>query len=212
VNIGSWIKEHKAATAAIVIGGVGILYLLSSGSGGSGGSGDSASQIAELNANAQAQQASVQAQQNEAQIQANAQTEQTEASVQANQDTIAGQVAETAIAAQSTNYGTGVQGDILEDLINTGEQEQVSQNQLSGEALNDQFAVVNQASSAISTESGKKNLIQANENTIATALGEGNVGSYNSANASEAIANTLETGSILGSIIKGGSSIISGLL
>jgi hypothetical protein len=212
MNIGAWVKEHKAATAAIVIGGVGVLYLLTRGGGGSsGGSADAASQIAELNANAQQVDAQVQAQQNEAQIQANAANEQVQASVQANQDTIAGQVAETAIAAQAQDYGEGVQGQVFNELISTGEQEQIAQDQLTGTALNDQYGAINNITSNLPKEAGKGQIISAGTNIIAELENQGNVGSYNQANASEQIASTVETGSILSGLLKGGTSIVSGL-
>jgi hypothetical protein len=212
VNVGAWIKEHKAATAAIIIGGVGILYVLSSSGGGSSGSGSSAAQIAALNANAQQAEAQAQAQQNAAQIAANAQTQQVNASVQANEDTIAGQIAETQIAADVQEQGQGIQGSVFEDLLNTGEAEQLSQNQLTGTALNDQYAAIQEAEGSLSKEAGEGQLIQANTNIIAQLEGQGNVGSYNSSTASEQIANTVETAGILGSLIKGGSSVLSGLL
>lgn len=198
---GEFIAKHKVALG--VGGAAVVLWLILRGGGSSsaaGASSGSALQIAQLQAAQNVQMAQLQAQQNTATLGAQVQQNQNTDALQANQDALAAQIAETAFAANTQNTQTTAQAALYKDLIDTGAQEQLA-------TLNVQADL---GAKAIAL-SGHENYKTTAANELALILGQGNIGSFNNANASENIASTITQGSIIKSIVGGASSVVGGL-
>lgn len=137
-KIFSWAKAHPAATAAIVlIGGV-IFYLILRGQGSGATSG--VAQLAQTQAATQAQtdqlnaQLSAQTQQTQAQLQA--QEIQASTQAQAQQDTIAGQVISEQLSLQPQLQGQELQAELLKEQLANQSELQASLTPLEQQALN----------------------------------------------------------------------------
>jgi hypothetical protein len=195
LNVGEWIKSHPYATGGIVLG-VGVLVLLLKRGGSSSGVSSSAAQLAALNANSNLQSEQIQAQQNAQNAQVSASEYQTEAGVQANEDQLVAQVA-----------GEGLQSQVYNELIKTGETEQESNNALAESALTDQYNLA-ETGAQISTMGNRATV---GTNIVAEALGQGNIASFNQSTASEDIVAEEEKGNLLSSLAGTGSGLLSGL-
>jgi hypothetical protein len=206
-----FVKKHKVLVGVGAAGLV-LLYLLQSrSSGGASASGAvNPLQVAQLQASQNLQMAQLQAQQNTATLGAQVQQNQTNEALQAEQDQLAAQVAATAFQFNAQNNQTSAQEAIYKDLIDTGAQEQQAQYTLAGQemSLTDTLAgqIVNTTNKA-----GHSGLQETGANELALLLGQGNIGSYNSANASEQIASSIETGQILSGLTKGAATVAGGL-
>lgn len=213
-----WIKQHPYATGGIVLF-VGVLFLLlrkggSSASSSASSSLGAAAQIAQIQAAAGAQNATVNAQVSAAQINANAQMQAQRDALTAQQDTIIGQVAEYGLnykasiattAAQTR--GQELQASIYKDLIDTAARETDSNNALQAAALRYKYDAVGKAVDL--TKQGGRGNIGANE--LALILNQGDISSFNNANASTSIASSISTASILKSITGVATGVLGGL-
>ena len=193
--------KHKVVIG--VIGAAILLWLLlrsGSGSSSASGSGGNFAQIAQLQAAQNIQMAQLQAQQNTAALGAQVQQNQNTDALQARQDELAAQIAATAYSANVENTKTNAQAALYKDLVDTGAQEQLAtlhvQEDLGAKAI---------------ALSGHESYRTTAANELALILGQGNIGSFNQANASENIASTITQGSIINKIIGGASSVVGGL-
>jgi hypothetical protein len=197
---GEFITKHKVALG---VGGAAIvlwLILRGGSSSASSGGGTSTAQIAQLEAAQNIQMAQLQAQQNVASLGAQFQMIQNSDALQAHQDDLAAQIAATAYSANVENTKTNAQAALYHDLITTGEAEQLAtlhvQSDLGAKAI---------------ALSGHENYKSVGANELALILGQGDVSSFNSANASTHIADTITQGSIIKSIIGGASNVVGSL-
>lgn len=160
----AWAKEHPAATAAIVlIGGV-VFYLIFRGSGSSSGSG--VAQLAQTQAAATSQanqlNAQLQAQTEQTQAQLAAQQLQVQAQAQAQQDTIAGQVIGEQLSLQPQLQGQQLQAELL------------------NEQLANQYALASSLGPLAQQQIGKGGSLEtAGLNELGLLLGQGAVGGLN---------------------------------
>ena len=199
---GEFIGKHKVLLG---VGGAAVLlWLLLKGGGSSGASsgsgGGNVAQIAQLEAAQNIQMAQLQAQQNTASLSASVQQNQNNDALQAAQDQLAAQVTGTAFAYKAQSDQTSAQRAIYEDLINTGAQEQLAT-----------LGVQENLGSQAIALSGHDNYKTTAANELALILGQGNIGSFNQANASENIASTITQGSIIKGVLSGASSVVGGL-
>lgn len=226
----AWIKAHPYATGGIVLF-VGVLFLLLRGKGGSSAASSSTSalgaaeQIAQIQAAAGAQSAQVNAQVSAAQISANAQTQAQNDALAAQEFSVLGDVSKTALSYKATLAGydaqtaqtkatldaqtkaAGLQAGIYHDLITTAAEETASNNALQASALASKYTAVGKAIDL--TKQGGRGNIGANE--LALILGQGDISSFNNANASTSIASSISTASIIKSISGIASSALGGL-
>lgn len=193
--------KHKVVIG--VVGAAILLWLLlrsGSASSSSSSGGGNFAQIAQLQAAQSIQMAQLQAQQNTATLGAQVQQNQNTDALQAEQDQLAAQVTSTAFAYKAQSDQTNAQAAIYKDLIDTGAQEQIA-------TLGVQENLGKQAIAL----SGHDNYKTTAANELALILGQGNIGSFNSANASESIASTVTQGSIIKSILSGAGAVAGGL-
>jgi hypothetical protein len=199
-------KKHKVAVglgAALLV-----LYFLLRGGSSSATSGgaDNSMEIAQLEAAQNQQNAQLQAQSNAATLSAQVQQNQNNEALEGEQDQLAAELAGTDYQTSAAVQENSAQAAIYEDLINTGAQEQSEQDQLESQSLTQ---TGNLESTIVSTtnKAGHSGLQETGANELALLQGQGNIGSYNQANASETIAGDLETSSILSSVLGGASKI-----
>lgn len=193
--------KHKVVIG--VVGAAILLWLLlrSGSSSASASGGGNVSQIAQLQAAQNVQMAQLQAQQNTAALGAQVQQNQNNEALQAEQDQLAAQVVGTAFQFKASEDQTTAQASLYKDLIDTGAKEQLAQ-----------LASETTLASQIIPKLDSQHYKDVNLNALALVTGQGNVGSYNSATASQSIASTLEQGSIIKSIIGGASNAAGGVL
>lgn len=195
-----FIVKHKVALG--VGGAAVVLWLILRGGGSSQASsgGNSSLQIAQLQSARDLQMAQLQVQQNVATLGAQVQRNQNTDALQAHQDDLAASIAATAYSANVENTKTNAQATLYKDLIDTGAQEQLAtlhvQEDLGAKAI---------------ALSGHENYKSVAANELALILGQGSIGSFNNANASTHIADTITQGSIIKSIVGGASNVVGGL-
>lgn len=214
----AWIKAHPYATGGIVLF-VGVLFLLlrkgsSPAASSSSSLGAAEAQIAQIQAAAGAQSAQYNAQVEGARISANAQTQAQNDALVAQQSTIIGQVAEYGLnykaalaTTQAQTRTQELQASIYKSLIDTAASEQASNNALQASALKAKYDAVGKAITL--TGQGGRGNIGANE--LALILNQGDISSFNNANASTSIASSISTASIFKSITGVASAALGGL-
>lgn len=206
-----WIKQHPYATGGIVlVGGVFVLIMRSGGGSSSGPSAaayQASAQVAAVNSAASIQAMSIQAAQN---------VEMAKAQVANN--ALAAELAATKYSYDATTtqqkqvleYQTehdSIIGAIWKTMFETARDEQVSNNNLAAAALNQRTQLANAAIEV----SKRENRGDVGANELALILGQGDISSYNQKNATESIASSMMWSSIMSSITKGASGVLTGM-